>query len=209
MTWEYLYKIDYRDYSICATNLLYAPSINKEQNILRMDFADNAYYRNPLSEQIRDYFFEREVANLETFKNYSWCPTVIDIKGKQIFLDLGTNETLNHIVMDSTRNLNNECVNWKTQIRNIISDVNQAEYYKVTLYPHCFAIDKHTIKTIDFYGCVAFKDRMMPLEFISEMIGKDSVNRFAEATIGDKIDFEIFYNRLLEHHLFSYWPELF
>jgi len=209
MTWEYLYKIDYKDYSFCSTNLLYAPSINKEKNILRMDFADNIYHRNTLSEQIRNYFFEQEVAGLETFRKYSWCPNLLDVQGKQIFLDLGAHETLNHIVMDESRNLDKECIDWKSQIRTVLADIEKAEYYKVTLYPHCFAISNNIIKTIDFYGCVGFKNKMIPLEFIKEMIGKDSIDRFAEATVGNKIDFEIFYNKLFTHHLVKYWPELF
>lgn len=210
MNWDYLYKIDYKDHSICSTNLLYAPLINKEKNILCMDFADVIYHKTPLSTRIREYFFDREVSNLKTFQEYKWCPRLLDIQGKKIFVELGTSETLNHIVMDKSRNLDQECIDWKDQIRAIISDIKQAEYYKVTLYPHCFAIDKFdNIQTIDFYGCVSFADRMMPLDFIREMIGKDSLDRFAEATIDDKIDFEIFYNRLLTYHLFKYWPELF
>jgi hypothetical protein len=210
MTWEYLYKIDYKDSSVCSTNLLYAPLLNKEKTVLCMDFADIVYHKTPLSTRIREYFFDREVSGLKAFSNYEWCPRLLDIQGKKIFIDLGTEETLNRIVMDKSRSLDRECIDWKDQIRTIISDVRQAEYYKVTLYPHCFAINKfNSIQTIDFYGCVSVADRMMPLEFIREMIGKDSVDRFAEATVDNNIDFEIFYNRLLTHHLFKYWPELF
>jgi len=203
---KYLYKIDYVDGTLNSTNLIYAPLV--KDNVLCMDFADNGYHKNLLSTKIRDYFFEREISNLEKFKDYVWCPKVLDIKGKKIFVEFGE-ETLNNIVLDNTRDIDHECVNWQEQIRSIVDDINKQQYYKVTLYPHCFFILNGTVKTIDFYGCVAFKDRMMPLDIIREMIGKDSVDRFNEAIVGNTIDFEIFYNRLLTHHLFKYWPKLF
>jgi hypothetical protein len=203
---KYLYKIDYVDGTLNSTNLIYAPSM--KDNVLCMDFADDGYHKNPLSTKIRDYFFEREIFNLEKFKDYVWCPKVLDIQGKKIFVEFGK-ETLNNIVLDKTRDIDHECVNWQEQIRSIVDDIKQQQYYKVTLYPHCFFILNGTIKTIDFYGCVTFEDRMMPLDIIREMIGKDSVDRFTEATVGNTIDFEIFYNRLLTHHLFKYWPKLF
>lgn len=203
---KYLYKIDYVDGTLNSTNLIYAPSVT--DNILCMDFADVDYHKSLLSTKIRDYFFEREVSNLEKFKEYVWCPNVLDIQGKKIFLEFGK-ETLNNIVLDKTRNIDNECSDWQDQIRSTIHDIKKQQYYKVTLYPHCFFILNGTVKTIDFYGCVAFEDRMMPLDIIREMIGKDSVDRFTEATVSDKIDFKIFYDRLLTHHLFKYWPKLF
>jgi hypothetical protein len=203
---KYLYKIDYVDGTLNSTNLIYAPSVT--DNVLCMDFADIGYHRNLLSTTIRDYFFERELANLKKFKDYDWCPNLLDIQEKKIFLEFGE-ETLNNIVLDNTRDIDNECPDWQNQIRSTIDDIKKQQYYKVTLYPHCFFILNGTIKTRDFYGCVAFEDRIMPLDIIREMIGKDSVDRFAEATVGNNIDFEIFYNRLLTHHLFKYWPKLF
>lgn len=203
---KYLYKIDYVDGTLNSTNLIYAPSVM--DNMLCMDFADVNYHKNLLSTKIRDYFFERELENLKKFKDYTWCPNLLDIQGKKIFLEFGA-ETLNNIVLDKTRNIDNECPDWQNQIQSTLDDIKKQQYYKVTLYPHCFFILNGIIKTIDFYGCVAFEDRMMPLDIIREMIGKDSVDRFAEATVSDKIDFEIFYNKLLTHHLFKYWPKLF
>jgi len=209
MTWEYLYKIDYVDGTLNSTNLLYAPLINKENNVLCMDFADTVYHKRPLGTSIREYFFDREVHNLEIFKKYKWCPNILDIQEKRIYIDLGARETLNQIVMDKTRDLNSECYDWKKQIRTILDDINNEDHFKVTLYPHCFVTAKGLIKTTDFYGCIASKDRIMPIELVSELIGSESVHRFTEATIDGKIDFKIFYDRLITHHLFNYWPELF
>ena len=203
---KYLYKIDYVDGTLNSTNLIYAPSVT--DNVLCMDFADVNYHKSLLSTKIRDYFFERELANLKKFKDHMWCPNLLGIQGKKIFLEFGV-ETLNNIVLDKTRNIDNECPDWQNQIQSTLDDIKKQQYYKVTLYPHCFFILNGIIKTIDFYGCVAFEDRMMPLDIIREMIGKDSVDRFAEATVSDKIDFEIFYNKLLTRHLFKYWPKLF
>jgi hypothetical protein len=204
--WEYLYKIDYKDQTLTSTNLLYAPKVNSDGRfVLRMDWEDLTYHKKQLKKELKDFFFKREIKYLFKFTKYEWCPAIMNISGPEIFLEF-QKETLNNIVMDPTRNLDEECPTWKEQINKIVYDTEREGVYKMTLYPHCFFIHDGVVKTFDFYGCASFEEKLFPIDKIKDIIGQDSVDRFSEATTGDTIDFELFYKRLISHHLNSYWP---
>lgn len=205
INWNYLYKIDYKDRTLCTTNLLYAPKINAERSMLCMDWSDTGYHKKQIESELKQFFFKRELNHLSKFTKYDWCPVVYNISDLEIFLEYQT-ETLNNIVMDTSRNLDKECPTWKEQINNIVKDITNEGFYKMTLYPHCFFIQDGVVKTFDFYGCVSFDEQMFPIDKIKGIIGKDSVERFKEATVGNNIDFKMFFDRLKTYHLNSYWP---
>lgn len=58
---------------------------------------------------------------------------------------------------------------------------------------------------MDFYGCVPMNDCLVELSKVEDMIGAESVGRFAEARVDDNIDFGIFFDRLLETYMDKYW----
>jgi hypothetical protein len=172
-----------------------------------MDWNSTEYHEKVLSDSLLAWFFGREVCGFEKFRHYAWAPELVDINtvNRRIYFKW-YNDSLNHIIMDSNRDINIECPDWKEQLNKILSDIVSAGYIKVTLYPHCFYLDsRKRIRTFDFYGCVPVDDCMIELTKVEDMIGADSVSRFAEARVDDKIDFNIFFDRLLDTHLDKYW----
>jgi len=205
---KYLYKIDYSDLTQCTTNLLYTPTII-DNCVLDMNWNSTAYHDKVLSDSLLAWFFEREATGIDKFSKYPWAPEVLDINyiNRHIYFKW-YGETLNHILLDPTRDINSECPDWKTQLNVILNDIISGGYYKMTLYPHCFYLDDNKrIHTMDFYGCVPMNDCMIELSKVEDMIGVESVVRFAEARVGNNIDFSIFFNRLLETYMDKYWVD--
>jgi len=203
---KYLYKINYVDLTEGTTNLLYTPSIISD-TVMFMDWNPTPYHEKVLSDSLLSWFFAREVCGFEKFQGYSWAPENMEINqlNRRIYFKWYGN-TLNHIIMDPSRDINIECPDWKEQLNKILTDIVSNGYVKVTLYPHCFYLDdKKRIHTFDFYGCIPVNDCLVELSKVEDMIGGDSVHRFAEARVDDNIDFSIFFDRLLETYLDNYW----
>lgn len=207
--WQYLYK--YTEYGdIATTNMLYTPYLSPSGDMLCMSWDENSSYHtnSKLSSELVNYFFEREVKHLTLFQKYDWAPRIADINlsDKKIFIEFNR-ETLNHIVMSKTRKLDQECANWKEQIRKILKDIRDSEYYKLALYSHCFYLDSSgMIKTIDFYSCIGMKERYMDRSKLEGLIGVDSAYRFDAATTTDnKIDFKVFFEITMNTHLKKMW----
>jgi len=205
---KYLYKIDYSDLTECTTNLLYTPIII-DNCVLCMDWNSSEYHEKVLSDSLLAWFFAREVCGLEKFQGYSWAPEIVEINhiNRRIYFKW-YGETLNHILLDSNRDINIECPDWKEQLNCILNDIVSEGYCKVTLYPHCFYLDDNKrIHTMDFYGSAPIDDCIVELSKVEDMIGSESVQRFAEARVDDNIDFGIFFNRLLETYMDKYWDD--
>jgi hypothetical protein len=49
--------------------------------------------------------------------------------------------------------------------------------------------------------------RFMPLSNILELVGPDSNNRFANATVDNMIDFEIFFKETMTIFLSDFWKD--
>ena len=210
--WSYFYKVDYAHKHNVTTNLLYTPTVSPDGSMLCMLWDENSEYQKEntdLTEELINFFFEREVKYLQLFQGKPWCPKLIelDLTARKIIIEFNK-ETFNHIVTDSTRTLDLECPNWKEQIFEIVKDIHTMDYYKMALYPHCFFVDAQgQIKTIDFYSFLEKQNRMLEKKKIEGMIGRDSVGRFAEATVGDKVDFGIFFERTMMTHLGRTWTD--
>lgn len=206
--WQYLYKIDYEHGHNVTTNMLYTPMINSDSNILCMLWdARNPYQceNTNLSDELVNFFFNRELTHLKLMQKFDWAPKIVDLKDNKIFIEWG--ESLNHILM-SGRNLEEECPTWKDQIFNIIKDILNEGYYKVALYPHCFFINKAgKIKTIDFYSCVGIKERYIDRKNLEGMIGEQSNDRFNLSTVDTRVDFKKFFEITMTQHLSKNWPD--
>ncbi len=209
--WTYLYKyaIDTStELKLCRTNLLYSPTVSPDNDILCMDWNQNFYYhKSPRSQEILDWFFDREITNLKFFQDYDWCPEILDIdlSNKKIFIEFnGT--LLNHLIFKED-SLDRKCEDWQRQIRNIINDLDNSNFYKVALYPHCFYLSsKGIVKTIDYYSCISKDERYFPLSMIQPIIGENSEERFKQATVDDKIDGKLLYDYTIKKHLDTVWP---
>lgn len=209
--WEYYYKLS-SEGEQCSSNLLYTPRMNKDGSVMVMSWnASEKYqrtnYPRPCYTQgLVDFFYEREQTYITLFQDRVWAPKLIDIdyNKKLIFLEWNI-ETCNNIV-NSGKNLNDFCSNWKEQMFGILDDLLLSGYYKMSLYPHCYFIDKEGIlKTFDFYATVEKINPYIKFSKIEGMVGRDSVQRFENAKEGDSINFEIFFKDTIENYI--KWPD--
>jgi hypothetical protein len=172
-----------------------------------MDWSkDFNYHPQPQEYEISDWFFDREAEHLEIFQTYEWCPKLLDYskEDRKIFLELDGKLLNHHIFKDN--NIDEICPNWKEQVSAIIRDVENAGFFKIALYPHCFFLtESNVIKTIDFYSCVSEKDRFIPMSKISPIIGENSEYRYKESTVNDNLDTIQLYNITKEKHLDKVW----
>jgi hypothetical protein len=208
--WNYIYKIARG--TVCPTNLMYTPLSNTENNIMCMHWSKDTPYlksNERLTDELLDFFFERESTYIQKFQSYDWAPELIDIdlKNKKIFLEWNPT-TLNQILFKDNKDINEVCSDWKSQIFQILKDITDADCYKMALYPHCFYLKDGKIKTIDFYSCLLRPERYIDRKHINGLIGPDSGKRFDEATTSnDHIDFSVFFKNTLELHLGTIWPD--
>jgi hypothetical protein len=209
--WKYLYKIA-EGGTTHTTNLLYTPMVNLKETIMCLIYDEEHEYQKDssgLTKDLIDFFFEREVKYLEIFQSYRWAPKLLDVnfKSRTIFTEFFPN-TINRILMDKNRNLDIEYPDWKDQIFAMLKDIDQAGYYKMALYPHCFFFDKNSqLKTIDFYSCVEKDNCLIPRNKVEGLIGGDSTGRFDTATVNGNVDFEIFFKTTMLTHLAQRWPD--
>lgn len=207
---KHYYKIDPEYNSRVGNNMLYTPYIDGEKMCMHYDSKSEyqKYTQRPdFTDTLLTFFFHREVENLKVFKNYKWAPQVYDVNidSKKILIEF-PGETLNDIFYTEGRDIDKELPDWKEQLSDIIKDIHDRGYYKMSLYPHCFFISKEgVLKTIDFYACVSHEERYLPITTLNGMMGTDSQGRFKEAMVGSNVDFDYFFKRILTTHV--KWPQ--
>lgn len=209
--WRYYYKLDV-DGTPTSSNLLYVPTINPEQNVMCMHYVTDKSYRDDgqvITEELLQWFFEREVKFLNSLAGLKTTPTVydVDFKSRKVFIEWNK-ETLSQIMFDKTRNLDLEIPNWQQQIKDFLQSTKDNKFYKMAMYPHCFYISKDgELKTIDYYSVVPFEERFIERRIIESIIGKDGAYRFDESTTSEGyIDFKQFFEITVTRHLTRYWP---
>jgi hypothetical protein len=169
-TWEYYYKLTQDGYPT-DSNMLYTPKMNPEKNILCMHYCvDQDYRKNGtvLEEDLIQWFFDREVRFLNELSHFKTTPKVVDadLANRKIFIEWNK-ETLSQVVFDKSRNLDEELPDWKDQIKDFLLATKANSIYKMSLYPHCFFIDKNKVlKTIDYYAVVPYTDRFIERRII-------------------------------------------
>jgi hypothetical protein len=209
--WEYYYKLTQDGYPT-DSNMLYTPKMNPEKNILCMHYCvDQDYRKNGtvLEEDLIQWFFDREVRFLNELSHFKTTPSVVDVDlaNRKIFIEWNK-ETLSQVVFDKSRNLDEELPDWKDQIKDFLLATKANSIYKMSLYPHCFFIDKNKVlKTIDYYAVVPYTDRFIERRIIEGVIGKHGAYRFDESTNNHGyVDFKQFFEITLTKHLELYWP---
>lgn len=208
--WKYFYKISPGG-NLVSTNVMYTCLVNPEETMMCMLWDETSPYQaenTALTADLINFFFKREVENIQKFAKYEWCPTIheIDTENRKIIIEWNK-ETFNNVLADSNRTLDQVCPDWQKQIFEILTDVRNSGYYKMALYPHCFFLGiDGKIKTFDFYSCVSMEERYIPRSDLKGMIGDQSGHRFEQATVGDRIDFKVFFRDTLTIHLANYWP---
>lgn len=209
--WEYYYKLTPDGYST-DSNMLYSPKMNREKTVMCMHYCVDQEYRkneSTINEDLIQWFFDREVKFLQELQNFKTTPTLydIDLKNRKIFIEWNK-ETLSQIVFDKTRNLDEELPDWETQIKNFLVATKENNFYKMSLYPHCFYISKDKVlKTIDYYAIVPYSERFIERKIINGVIGEHGAYRFDESTNDNGlIDFKKFFQITLTKHLSIIWP---
>ena len=208
--WKYYYKMQ-PDGSIGTSNMLYVPTVNPEQNVMCMSYnVDENYKDNDavISDDLLQWFFEREVKFLDKLSYLNTTPEVydVDFKNRKVFIEWNK-ETLSQIMYDPSRDLELEAPTWKNQVRDFLISTKENKFYKMAMYPHCFYIDKHGgLKTIDYYSVVPYEERFIERRIIESIIGKDGAYRFDESTDNGVIDFKKFFEITVTRHLTRYWP---
>lgn len=205
--WSYVYKIT--DGYPNPTNMLYTPMVNPEGTVMCMLWDHTSPYQTneKLTAELIDFFFKREVTYLTLFQGYSWCPKILDIEERKIFIEWN-NKTLNTVLYQDQQDICEVCPDWKDQIFTILKDIVDDGYYKTALYPHCFFIDNTgQIKTFDFYGCIESMYPYVKLKDVEGMIGHQSVHRFAAVTEGELLNLGKFFKSTMQTHLSNSWPD--
>lgn len=214
--WKPFYKIDASDGKLIETNLIYTPLISPSGNTFCMHFDHtNAYQTTELqswlpsrphyTKEMVKFFFDREVKYLTVFKDRYWAPNdiIIDSDEQKIYFSW-PGESCNTIIY-SNRVLEDYCIDWKEQMFTILKDIVNLGYVKVSLYPHCYFIDKGVLKTFDFYGCAELNNPMVNIKDINGMIGNLSGPRFETATSNDVLNIEILFKEALSTYV--KWPD--
>lgn len=208
--WTYYYKLR-PDGVATDSNLLYTPYVNPEGNVMCMHYCYDPVYRpgkEQISQDLIDWFYQREVRFLCGLADISTTPTVyeIDRKSNKIFIEWNK-ETLSQILFDKNRNIDQEFPTWKQEIYSMLENLKAVEHFKMALYPHCFYISKdNSLKSIDYYSVVPFNERYVERKIIEGVIGKDGEYRFDESTENGLIDFKKFFKLTLTKHLSMSWP---
>jgi len=214
--WNPYFKINYENGELIESNLIYTPLINPDNTIFCMNFDHTHPYQNEgvknclpsrphYTEEMVKFFFEREVKYLEIFKNRMWAPTILDVDyaKQRIFLQW-PGKNCNQLCYGD-KNLDSECPNWQEQMSNIIKDMFESGYYKITLYPHCYFIEGGVLKTMDFYGCIEQSDPYIDFDKVKGLINV-SAHRFEEALDDrQRLNIEIMFKRSLTTYV--HWPE--
>ena len=210
--WKYYYKLDINGIPT-SSNLLYIPKVNPESKVMCMHYAVDKNYRNDgqvISEDLLQWFFEREIKFLNELSYLKTTPKVydIDLPNRKVFIEWNK-ETLSQIIFDKSRNLDEELPNWEEQIKDFLITTKNNNFYKTALYPHCFYVDNNmTLKTIDYYSVVPYHERFIERKIIEGIIGSNGAYRFDEATDNAGfIDFKKFFEVTVTKHLISYWPK--
>jgi hypothetical protein len=209
--WQYYHKLNFNGDAV-ESNLLYTPTISPKGDIMCMHFCIDKKYRSntpdSLTQDLVDWFFDREIRFLNSLSHLKCTPTLYDVdeKNKKLFIEFNK-ETLSQILFDKKRNIDEEIPDWEEQIFNIIEEFTEAEHYKLSLYPHCFFLSRdNKIKTIDYYPVIPYSEPFIERKIIEGVIGRGGAYRFDESTKDGYIDFRKFYDITITRHLDQYWP---
>jgi hypothetical protein len=215
-TWIPYYKINPDNGRLIESNLIYTPLVNPEGTILCMNFDHTHPYQNEelngwmpkrpyYTKEMVKFYFDREVKYHKIFKDKTWACTVlkIDYDLQRIFIQW-PNKNCNSIIYGGG-NIDVECPTWREQLTEIITDIVNAGYYKISLYPHCHFIENGVLKSMDFYGCIEASDPYVDFNMVKGLIGDVSGHRFAEALKNNDLDISFMFKRALS--TFVKWPD--
>ena len=203
--WSPFYKYN-PDGTRAMAQQTYEPLVSPDKKTFCLNYdANNSYQRayeeRPLyTQEVCDYFFEKELSYMTMFKDAAYAPEVIDVdsKNKRIFIKW-YNSSCNH---DIYKNLILD-LRWFQELKDIMQDQHRRGIYKLTMYPHCYYTDNHgQMRTIDWYGCVPIVHPYIDKKYMDAIIHETAQFRLDETgDSGNKYNLEIMFKRGLQEHV--------
>jgi len=152
------------------------------------------------TQDVVEYFFNKEIEYVTRFKDKPFSPQVLDIDyvNKRIFYNWGV--TCNELLYGNAGQIPS---NWKEQVYNTIIDLYNNGVYKLTMYPHCFYVDNGQLRTIDWYGCVEVDDPLIETKYMDGIIHSTAQFRLDETgdLINGKYNLELMFKGSLGTHV--------
>lgn len=199
--WIPFYKFG-EDGRLAMSQQTYEPLISPDRKIFCANYdADNLYQktgdpnRTGYTAEVVEWFFHNELKHFEKFKDYPWCPEIVDIQDKKIFFKwqgYTCNELIHHQQLDQL------LPDWKKQLTKIMTDCHKTGTYKLTMYPHCHYIQDGILKTFDMYGCVDIDRPLIP-RFVMDGIVHETARFRLDET--DKTDTEYNLEKMFKRSL--------
>ena len=179
-----------------VANVLYEPLISMDKKVFCMNWNPSTYFENKfLNNDLREYWFLREIKFLLKLRGKSYIPEVIDIAydDRQIFFRWYDNKLL------STGN-------WREQITEIKTDLENEGIFKINLYPHtCYVNDDGQIHIMDMYGCTDIDSKWINTEYLKPLMLDKPHKRFTESITGTDCDTHKLYAITIQSN-YAKWP---
>jgi hypothetical protein len=183
--WKPFYKYDNDGTPDCMSQQTYEPLISLDGKTFCANYDwQNTYQRiwQPdrvgYTQDVVEYFFDKEIEYVNRFKNKSYSPIIVDIDyaNKRIFYSWGT--SCNALIYGNKGTMPTD---WQDQVSNMLLDAYNNGVYKLTMYPHCFYVDtENQLRTIDWYGCVEVEDPFIEAKYMDGIIHSTAQFRLDE-----------------------------
>jgi hypothetical protein len=205
-SWIPFYKYSDQGEPGCMSQQTYEPLVSPDGKTFCANYDwQNKYQRRwqpdrPLyTQEVVDYFFEKEKEYALRFQDKPWAPKIVDITDTAIFYKWN-GPTCNEIIHSGLTMPEG----WQKQIHDIMLDIFHSGVYKLTMYPHCHFFDSDgQMRTIDMYGCVEITDPYIDCAMMDGIIHSTAQFRLDETgeTINDRYDLEKMFKRSLGVHV--------
>jgi hypothetical protein len=192
----------------CMSQQTYEPLISPDGKTFCANYDwQNEYQRisqpdrTGYTQEIVNYFFDKEVEYATRFSKHKWAPVILEIDNvnKRVFYEWN-GPTCNEIIYSGGELPSN----WRNQLRNIMLDAYTSGVYKLTMYPHCHFFDKEGVMhTIDMYGCVEVNDPFIETKYMDGIIHSTAQFRLDETgkTANNKYNMELMFKGSLGKHV--------
>jgi hypothetical protein len=144
------------------------------------------------------FWFDREVQYLNQLKGKPYCYELIDISNTdQMIVYKYQNSNLNHLLNEDRL----DGIDYKTHVKDILTDLEQQGIRKINVYPHTFFMYDGQMKISDLYGCTT-EFTSVPQETLGNIINDKERFKFVDGYL----DCAATYKYTLDNSK-NYWPE--
>jgi hypothetical protein len=96
-----------------------------------------------------------------------------------------------------------EQVEWRDQLKYIMTDLYNDGVLKLTMYPHCHFLDANgTMKTIDWYGCVPINNPLIETKYMDAIVHETARFRLDETErTSEHYNLKVMYQKSMCNHV--------